>query len=114
VVFSTPEYAGAIPGSFKNLLDWTVGGTELNGKPVSWLNPASGGAGNTYASLATILGYVDANVVTGACVRSPLGHLAVNEDGRIPDPAFRSLLATAAAALAAYLATKRSVEDPSP
>jgi chromate reductase, NAD(P)H dehydrogenase (quinone) len=76
--------------------------------------PASGGAGNTYASLATILGYVDATVVTGACVRSPLGHLAVNEDGRIPDPAFRSLLATAAAALAAYLATKRSVEDPSP
>jgi NAD(P)H-dependent FMN reductase len=25
VVFSTPEYAGALPGSFKNLFDWTVG-----------------------------------------------------------------------------------------
>ena len=25
VVFSTPEYAGTLPGSFKNLLDWTVG-----------------------------------------------------------------------------------------
>src|SRR5262245_18609736 len=23
VLFSTPEYAGALPGSFKNLLDWT-------------------------------------------------------------------------------------------
>ena len=26
VVFCTPEYAGTLPGSFKNLLDWTVGG----------------------------------------------------------------------------------------
>src|SRR5689334_9298411 len=25
VLFSTPEYAGALPGSFKNLLDWTIG-----------------------------------------------------------------------------------------
>ena len=23
VLFSTPEYAGTLPGSFKNLLDWT-------------------------------------------------------------------------------------------
>src|SRR5215212_6601540 len=26
VIFCTPEYAGTLPGSFKNLLDWTVGG----------------------------------------------------------------------------------------
>ncbi len=26
LIFSTPEYAGALPGSFKNLLDWTIGG----------------------------------------------------------------------------------------
>ena len=25
MIFSTPEYAGAMPGSFKNLLDWTIG-----------------------------------------------------------------------------------------
>src|SRR3954453_23977923 len=28
VVFCTPEYAGTLPGSFKNLLAWTVGGGE--------------------------------------------------------------------------------------
>ncbi|MGD0452568.1 MAG: NADPH-dependent FMN reductase [Solirubrobacteraceae bacterium] len=33
VLFCTPEYAGALPGSFKNLLDWTVGGGEIYGKP---------------------------------------------------------------------------------
>jgi NAD(P)H-dependent FMN reductase len=25
VLFCAPEYAGTLPGSFKNLLDWTVG-----------------------------------------------------------------------------------------
>jgi NAD(P)H-dependent FMN reductase len=29
VLFCTPEYAGTLPGSFKNLLDWTVGGGEI-------------------------------------------------------------------------------------
>ena len=38
VLFSTPEYAGALPGSFKNLLDWTVGGGEIYRKPVAWIN----------------------------------------------------------------------------
>ena len=35
VLFCTPEYAGALPGSFKNLLDWTVGGAEMYGRPVA-------------------------------------------------------------------------------
>ncbi|MFY9865472.1 MAG: NADPH-dependent FMN reductase, partial [Trebonia sp.] len=30
VLFCTPEYAGTLPGSFKNLLDWTVG------RPAVW------------------------------------------------------------------------------
>src|ERR1700755_805249 len=28
LLFCTPEYAGALPGAFKNLLDWTVGDAE--------------------------------------------------------------------------------------
>ena len=38
VLICTPEYAGTLPGSFKNLLDWTVGGTEISDKPVAWVN----------------------------------------------------------------------------
>src|SRR5437764_168434 len=34
LLFCTPEYAGTLPGSLKNLLDWTVGGGEIYGKPV--------------------------------------------------------------------------------
>ncbi|MGH4015240.1 MAG: NADPH-dependent FMN reductase [Pseudonocardiaceae bacterium] len=62
LLFCTPEYAGALPGSFKNLLDWTVGGSEIYGKPVCWINASSvaaptGGA-DAHASLAKVLGYV--------------------------------------------------------
>lgn len=42
-VFSTPEYAGGLPGTLKNLLDWTVGGGQLYGKPVAWLDVANQG-----------------------------------------------------------------------
>ena len=41
VLFSAPEYAGSLPGSFKNLLDWTVGGGETYGMPVAWINASS-------------------------------------------------------------------------
>src|SRR2546421_5932902 len=45
LLFCTPEYAGTLPGSLKNLLDWTVGGGEIYGKPVGWVNVAVGGGG---------------------------------------------------------------------
>jgi chromate reductase, NAD(P)H dehydrogenase (quinone) len=41
VLFCTPEYAGTLPGSFKNLLDWTVGATVLTAKPVAWIGVAA-------------------------------------------------------------------------
>jgi NAD(P)H-dependent FMN reductase len=33
-VIATPEYAGGMPGSLKNALDWVVSSGELYGKPV--------------------------------------------------------------------------------
>src|SRR6266545_2451296 len=64
VLFSTPEYAGAMPGSFKNLLDWTVGGGEIYRKPVAWVNASSSptGAAHAHASLATVLGYLSVDL----------------------------------------------------
>ncbi len=51
----TPEYAGALPGALKNLLDWTVGGIETEGRPAAWINvsTAATGAAGTHASLRT-------------------------------------------------------------
>lgn len=94
VLFCTPEYAGALPGSFKNLLDWTVGGGEIYGKPVAWLNVAAEGRGvNAEASLATVLGYVGAAVLEPACRRIPIARDAVGPDGLVTDADVRARLA---------------------
>ncbi len=91
LLFSTPEYAGGLPGSFKNLLDWTVGGGETYGKPVAWINassPASptGGA-DAHASLRKVLGYTGAEIIEGTCVHIPVLRQAVGGDGLIRPPA---------------------------
>ena len=73
VLFSTPEYAGALPGSFKNLLDWAVGDDHpgsMNGKPVAYVNVSPRGAALAHASLRSVLGYLGAVIVEAACVTS--------------------------------------------
>ena len=73
VVFSTPEYAGTLPGSFKNLLDWTVGSDVVSGKPVAWINVAAPGRGRgAIATLKSVLGYVDAQILDRACIDLPI------------------------------------------
>ena len=91
VVFCTPEYAGTLPGSFKNLLDWTVGGGEMYGKPAAWINVAAPGRGaGAEASLASVLGYVGADVIEEACRRITLSGQAVGPDGLVNDAGFRA------------------------
>lgn len=87
VLFCTPEYAGTLPGSFKNLLDWTVGATVLTDKPVAWVNAAADPrrGGGAHATLATVLGYVQARVVEDACRHVPVPREAVGPDGLIAD-----------------------------
>jgi chromate reductase, NAD(P)H dehydrogenase (quinone) len=89
VLFCTPEYAGTLPGSFKNLLDWTVGGGQLYGKPATWINVAVPGRGQgAQDALASVLGYVGAVIVEAACRRIPVDRAAVSPDGTISDPGF--------------------------
>ncbi|MEU5094758.1 NADPH-dependent FMN reductase [Streptomyces sp. NPDC020996] len=90
ILVCTPEYAGTLPGSFKNLLDWTVGGTEIGGKPVAWVNAAAPGRGEgAQATLRTVLEYTGATVVPSACVRLPVNRQAIGADGLIADPETR-------------------------
>ena len=86
----TPEYAGTLPGSFKNLLDWTVGGTEICDKPVAWINAAAGGRGQgAEATLRTVLGYTGAQIAEQACARIPVERRMVGADGIITDERVR-------------------------
>ena len=108
LLFCTPEYADTLPGSLKNLLDWTVGGGEIYGKPVGWINVAVGGRGRgAEEHLAMVLRYVGAVAVDGACVRVPVPREAVGPDGIITDPEIRTALGAALTTLAG--AATRSV-----
>ncbi|HVK21281.1 MAG TPA: NADPH-dependent FMN reductase [Actinokineospora sp.] len=99
VLFCTPEYAGALPGSFKNLLDWSVGGGETYGKPVAWINAAPRGAVNAHESLRKVLGYTGSLIVEEAIVSVAVSHVDVGPDGQVHDPAARAAIAAAVAAL---------------
>jgi chromate reductase, NAD(P)H dehydrogenase (quinone) len=92
LLFSTPEYAGGLPGSFKNLLDWTVGDDQMGSiyeKPVAWINASPRGAPNAYESLRKVLGYVKAVIVESACIHLPVTEALITDEGLISDPSVR-------------------------
>jgi chromate reductase len=106
VLLCTPEYAGAMPGSFKNLLDWTVGGIEMYQKPVAWVraSPSPERGRLAHESLATVLGYLHSDVVTDACVHIGVAREMVGADGTIADKGVRQRIAQVLEVLAAHVA----------
>ena len=94
ILFCTPEYAGALPGSFKNLLDWTIGDDQprsIYNKPVSWINASASptGAVDAHDSLQKVLAYAHAAVIKDACISIPIHSDEVGH-GLVHDPAVRS------------------------
>jgi chromate reductase len=110
LLLSTPEYAGALPGSFKNLLDWTVGGVELTGRPVGWINVSVSptGAVAAHEDLRRVLGFVQADVVEAACADIPVPRAAVGTDGLVDDCPLRGRIEAVVAALADHARSSRS------
>jgi chromate reductase, NAD(P)H dehydrogenase (quinone) len=106
VLLCTPEYAGAMPGSFKNLLDWTVGGIEMYRKPVAWVraSPSPERGRHAHESLATVLGYLHSDVVADACVHIGIAREMVGDDGAIADAGVRRAIAAVLETLAAHAA----------
>ena len=85
---------GNAAGSLKNMLDWTVGGDQLYGKPGAWLNVAAPNRGDSaQQTLASVLGYVGAVTVEAACRHIPVDRSAVGADGTVTDPGFADGLA---------------------
>jgi len=114
VLFSTPEYAGALPGSFKNLLDWTVGGIELYRKPVAWVNASASptNAADAHESLRKVLGYVGADLVEAACVHIPVPRSTIGPDGLVEDRPIRTQVAAVLRTIANHVA--RQSDDTGP
>jgi NAD(P)H-dependent FMN reductase len=93
LLFCTPEYAGSLPGSLKNLLDWLVDGGELHGKPAAWLSVAAPGQDESArATLETVLSHGGARMLRSACIRIPLSPTAVDAGGTITDPTLHTAL----------------------
>ncbi|HEY3832040.1 MAG TPA: NADPH-dependent FMN reductase [Acidimicrobiia bacterium] len=111
IVFSTPEYAGALPGAFKNLLDWLIGDNDprsVYNKPVAWINASPRGAALAHDSLRAVLGYAHADIVQAVCVNIPVTPGSVDLDGLIDDPAIRDAIEAALHALAAHVTAPHS------
>jgi chromate reductase, NAD(P)H dehydrogenase (quinone) len=108
ILISTPEYAGALPATMKNLLEWTIGDACTYDKPVAWINAAGPaappGAADAHDSLRKVLAYAGAQIVEDACARIPITRDMVGGDGLIADPAARDAIAAALATLAAACA----------
>jgi chromate reductase len=114
VLFSTPEYAGSLPGSLKNLLDWLADGDALDGKPVAWLSVAASGQDEgARATLETVLAHSKARVLRPACIRVPLSPGAVDAQGIVTDPRLHMALLDMLQALARSLATHEPRQPPS-
>ena len=112
LLFSTPEYAGALPAALKNLLEWTIGDAGTYRKPVAWLNVAGpaapSGAADAHESLAKVLRYAGAEIVPGACVRVPVTRDMVGPDQMISDDRARAVIAAAISALVAHARARES------
>jgi NAD(P)H-dependent FMN reductase len=108
IIFSTPEYAGALPGSLKNLLDWTIGDDEprsIYEKPVGWVNVSPRGAEGAHLELRTVLSYAHARVIDSACVQITVTSQMVGADRLIANNASRTALAGVLGTLAAATVT---------
>jgi NAD(P)H-dependent FMN reductase len=104
LIFSTPEYAGALPGSFKNLLDWLIGDDQAGSvydKPVCWFNASPRGAVHAHESLRIVLSYAHADIVEDACVHIPVTAASVDAAGLVTDPEGTKQLSEALDILAA-------------
>ncbi len=102
MLLSTPEYVGALPGSFKNLLDWTVGSGVTYEMPVAWVNVATSptGGADAHDSLRIVLTRSGTDIVDDACAHIPVPRPAVGPRGLIDDEGVRAEIVGVLTALA--------------
>jgi len=88
LVVCTPEYAGALPGSLKNLLEWLIGDDDARSiyrKPVAWINASPRGATGAHDALHRVLGYAHATLLDDVSAEIPVVSSQICPDGEIHD-----------------------------
>ncbi|NCD72232.1 NADPH-dependent FMN reductase [Mucilaginibacter agri] len=84
LIICTPEYAFGVPGSLKNMLDWTVSSGSLVNKPVALITASSVGE-NAHASLIKTLEVLTARVVDEGTLLIPFIRTKMNAANEITD-----------------------------
>lgn len=107
LVICCPEYAHGVAGSFKNLLDWLVSGSEVPGKPVCVVSASSGSLFGP-PSLVETLSTMSATVVTGSAVTIPVNGRRLNAVGIVADVALASAIDEAIRAIAETVTTSQA------
>jgi chromate reductase len=107
ILISCPEYARGIPGSFKNALDWLVGGHEFPEKPIALFN-ASPRASDAQAALRLVLTTMSGRVIDEASIAIPLLSKSRDAEAIAADPDMRPILERGLAALLAAIEPPQS------
>lgn len=84
MVIACPEYARGVPGSFKNLLDWLVGGETFVNKKVALWN-ASPRASEAQKSLRLVLETMSGLIIEEAALAIPLISKPVTAQSLVAD-----------------------------
>jgi chromate reductase len=104
LLIACPEYAHGVPGAFKNLLDWLVGGLEFPNKPVALFNASGRESHHAQAALREILVTMSARLVPAACETVPLSGVGCEVQAILDDPGQVARVSTALVALGEALA----------
>ena len=94
VIVCTPEYIHGMPGSLKNLLDWTASSGDFVDKPMAAISasPSYAGGEKAHASLVSTLKVLSAKVVEQASLIVPSIRRKVNPNGELIDPTMEPAL----------------------
>lgn len=102
VVISTPEYVHALPGSFKNALDWLVADPTFAGQAVVILH-VDRGSPWALDSLTEVLRTMSAKIIEPASVLIPLTSNQVDADAILAREEFRRQLQGSLDSLPAFV-----------
>lgn len=107
IILSCPEYAHGVPGSFKNGLDWLVGGPEFYDKPVVFFN-ASGRGTHAQTALREIVKTMSGQIIDDACLTLPFIGKQLDQELLETDPELSALIQAAIQKFATFLTNQQN------
>ncbi len=84
ILICTPEYAMGVPGTLKNMIDWTVSSMEFSKKPTVLITASSLGE-KAHASMMETLKIIEADITEKMQLHIPYVKTKLNPEGQICD-----------------------------